>query len=551
MITQLLLKSSSSPGRPPLQIETPPSVTIFVGPNNAGKSQALREVFAFCLSGDVNAVRFIIDKLMFEEVPNAEAYLGSIKTSPNLGESVPPGHSFVNLGGQRQLVTDNMCLQALRSPNANTPYFAQIYLRYIVLNLDGPNRIALVNPQQRGDLKKPTLPLARLLTDDSKRAALRKTIYEAVNLYFAIDMSEGDQLAIRFGLTEPPDERAVHDETLEYMRSARAVHEVSDGVKAYTGILLQLSAGDPRIIIIDEPEAFLHPSLALNLGKELAKAAATEGRHIFAATHSPQFVMGAILSGAKVNIIRLTYEGGIGAARLLPSGELTKLMQDPLLRSVGVLAGLFYNHVIVTEADAGRAFYQEINERLIADDDSRGALHTLFLNADNKQTIPRIVEPLRKLGIPTAGIVDIDVLKDGGQEWTRHLEACNIPTNEHQPFGTRRKSILDALEATNPAFKTGGGIGVLSGGGRESAENLFNDLARYGLFVVPRGEVEAWLSGLNVPRAKGSWLRSIFEKMGNDPSLADYVKPGPGDVWDFINQIRTWLVDPKRRGIPV
>src|SRR4029077_3317410 len=158
--------------------------------------------------------------------------------------------------------------------------------------------------------------------------------------------------------------------------------------------------------------------------------------------HSPQFVMGAILSGAKVNIIRLTYEGGIGAARLLPSTELTKLMQDPLLRSVGVLAGLFYNHVIVTEADADRAFYQEINERLIAADDSRGALHALFLNADNKQTIPRIVAPLRKLGIPTAGIVDIDVLKDGGQEWTRHLEACNIPTNEHQPFGTRRKSIL-------------------------------------------------------------------------------------------------------------
>jgi len=379
---------------------------------------------------------------------------------------------------------------------------------------------------------------------------LRKTIYDAIHLYLAIDMSKGDQLLIRFGLTEPPDERTVHDATLDYMRSARDINAVSDGVKAYTGILLQLYAGDPKIITIDEPEAFLHPSLALNLGKELAKAAAAEGKRVFAATHSPQFLMGAILSGAKVNIIRLTYEEGIGTARLLSSTELTRLMQDPLLRSVGVLSGLFYNHVIVGEANADRAFYQEINERLLAANDSRGIPHTLFLNADNnKQTIPKIIEPLRKLGIPAASIVDIDILKDGGQEWTRHLMACNIPSGEHQPYGTRRASVLKALEATGKDFKTCGGIGLLSGENRETAENLFNDLARYGLFIVRYGEVEGWLSELSVPHNKYSWLHSIFKKMGNDPAQADYVKPSSGDVWDFMDQVRPWLVDPKRRGI--
>jgi hypothetical protein len=37
-------------------------------------------------------------------------------------------------------------------------------------------------------------------------------------------------------------------------------------------------------------------------------------------------------------------------------------MRNPLLRSTGVLSGLFYEFVIVTEADADRAFYQEIND---------------------------------------------------------------------------------------------------------------------------------------------------------------------------------------------
>ena len=139
--------------------------------------------------------------------------------------------------------------------------------------------------------------------------------------------------------------------------------------------------------------------------------------------------MGAILSGAKVAIIRLTYDRGVATARALSSDDLTMLMRDPLLRSARVLEALFYSYVIVCEADADRAFYQEINERLLASNDPRGIPNTLFLNANGKQTIPRIIEPLRKLGIPSAGIVDIDIVKDRGEEWTRHLAACGIPNS--------------------------------------------------------------------------------------------------------------------------
>jgi hypothetical protein len=204
----------------------------------------------------------------------------------------------------------------------------------------------------------------------------------------------------------------------------------------------------------------------------------------------------------------------------------------------------------VSEADADRAFYQEINERLLAADDARGVPNALFLNAENKQTIPKIVAPLRKLGIPTAAVTDIDVLKDGGEEWTRHLKACGFPIDEHQPYGTRRARVLDAVRAKNSDFKTTGGIMLLDGPDREVADNLLSDLARYGFFIVARGEVEAWLSNLNVPRSKSSWLRSIFEKMGSDINASDYVRPAANDVWDFLAHLRAWLVDPNRRGIP-
>jgi hypothetical protein len=271
---------------------------------------------------------------------------------------------------------------------------------------------------------------------------------------------------------------------------------------------------------------------------------------LFAATHSPQFVMGAIQSGASVDIIRLTYGGGRATARLLPNNEIIKLLRNPLLRSANVISALFYDYVIVSEGDSDRAFYQEINERLLSFDAVRGIPSALFINAQNKQTIPSIVGPLRKLGIPAAGIVDIDVLKDGGQEWTKHLKALSIPDIEYQPLADLRDKLWKAFEATGKNAKREGGIDLLSGTDKEAASNLFDKLQQYGLFVVRNGEVESWLADINVPKNKSAWLNGIFESMGDDPDKPGYLKPGEGDVWDFISALRKWLVDSERKGIP-
>ena len=56
-----------------------------------------------------------------------------------------------------------------------------------------------------------------------------------------------------------------------------------------------------------------------------------------------------------------------------------------------------------------------------------GIPNCLFLNAQNKQTVRTVIRPLRQLGIPAAGIVDIDVLKDGGSVWTDFLASGFVP----------------------------------------------------------------------------------------------------------------------------
>ena len=346
------------------------------------------------------------------------------------------------------------------------------------------------------------------------------------------------------------EERGIHADAVRFHAAAQIIDDASDGVKAFTGIITEVMAGDPSVILIDEPEAFLHPSLAAKLGQEVARAALSADKRVFASTHSPQFVMGCIQSGAPTNIVRLTYRSGVATARVLPSTEILELMRHPLLRSTGVLSGLFYEFVVVTESDADRAFYQEVNERLLQFKPELGIPNCLFINAQNKQTVQTLIRPLRKLGIPAVGIVDVDVLKEGGTNWINLLTSADLPALSHNSLATMRAAVKEAMDATGKDMKRDGGLQILQAADRQAAENLLLQLSDYGIFVVPGGELESWLQDLAVGGHGPSWLIEIFERMGEDPASANYIRPGSDDVWGFLGQVRGWLLNVSRKGIP-
>jgi len=411
-----------------------------------------------------------------------------------------------------------------------------------------------VNDQAAGDLLRPAQSsLQVLFRDDAKRHEVRRIVFEAFGLHFVVDPTNLGQLRIRLASRPPRDdleERGIHADAMRFQAAALPITNASDGVKAFTGIVTELMAGDPSVILVDEPEAFLHPSLASKLGFEVSRAALSADKRVFASTHSPAFVMGCIQSGAPVNIIRLTYREGVATARVLPSAEILELMRHPLLRSTGVLSGLFYEFVVVTESDADRAFYQEVNERLIQFKPEWGIPNCLFINAQNKQTIQTIIRPLRKLGIPAVGIVDVDVLKDSGTNWTNLLSSAGIPSISHGALATMRSAVKLAMEGTGRDMKRDGGLSILGAPDKEAAENLLGQLADYGVFVVPGGELESWMKHLAVGSHGPTWLVALFERMGEDPSATDFVKPTSDDVWEFMSKVKAWLVNPTRKGIP-
>ncbi|TDU66073.1 putative ATP-dependent endonuclease of OLD family [Prosthecobacter fusiformis] len=555
MIKKISLKFGSAPGEQAVSFDCTP-VTVFVGPNNSGKSKALSEILHFCSEGTKVENNIILSDLIFDEPSEqaAKQNLEHVKLMPRRGESLQLGNTIVGKKSVRYHMPEHDLLAWLLAPNTNSHAFCFYYLSYNTIILNGQNRINLIEDQPAGDLQQPAHSSFQVLfRDDNKRSEVRRIVHEAFGLYLTIDPTNLGQLRLRLSKRAPStamEERGIHDEAVSYHSASLPIHSGSDGIKAFTGMITEIIAGDPKILLIDEPEAFLHPSLAYKLGKEIAQATLGSDKRIFVSTHSPNFVMGCIQSGTPVNIVRLTYRNEVSTARILPNHEILRLMRNPLLRSTGVLEGLFYEYVIVTESDTDRAFYQEINERLLNFKPEWGIPNCLFINAQNKQTVKTILKPLRSLGIPAAGVVDIDILKEGGTVWTSFLESGFLPSLSYRPYSDIRAAVKQSLDLSGSCMKRHGGLTLLNESAREAGNNLFDELARYGLFVVRHGELESWLQELQVSHHGPTWLIEVFNKIGEDPDKPNYLKPGDDDVWRFIFQIKEWFFRKDRKGIP-
>ncbi len=554
MIKNLTLKFGKSPIQPAEILPSAP-VTVFVGPNNSGKTLCLSEISRFCESGTQDQQNKIVENIEFEIFGEERAgqLLDKVSISPTVSPHTVSKSQVIVGNSNNYPIEKSYLLKGFANPNLHKEIFCENFLRFFKLHLDGPSRIRLVNDQQAGDLQLPgTNGLQKLFRDDDKRIHVRKIIFDAFGLYLVVDPTNVGYLRLRLSEhlpTSEVQERGLLDETVKFHNNASLIHEAGDGVKAFVGIIMEIVTGDPAVLLIDEPEAFLHPALAFKLGKEVANTSSETNKCVFVSTHSPDFVMGCIQSGVSVNIVRLTYQQKIPTARRLDNLDLLPLMRNPLLRSTNVLRGIFYEFVVVTEGDSDRAFYQEINERLLRSKPEMGIANCLFLNAQNKQTVSDLLRPLRNLGIPVATIVDLDVLKEGGKVWKKFLKGGFFPELEHNSLADFRCKVHQKLEIKN-AYGNGGGIDKLNDSNREAAENLCSKLAEYGLFLVKEGELECWLPELCVTGYKSHWLIEVFKKMGEDPNDENYLQPNNSGVWSFIGNVRSWLVNSNRKGIP-
>jgi len=266
--------------------------------------------------------------------------------------------------------------------------------------------------------------LLQLLYSEGSNCELK--IRELVSAAFpgieiALDFTVPQAIEFRIGTNFdklPKDPR----DSIKILSNCQKLDEQGDGLRSYVGVVTALTVLKRPLFLIDEPEAFLHPPQAARIGRFIASQASDE-RQIIVATHSSDVLRGIIFASREAQIVRLQKQGEKYTVCVLNKTDLQEIANDPLLSAAGVMDGLFYSGVVVTEAEADSRFYMSASNKM------NESLDFHFINADNKQTVPKVVATYKKLNVRSAGIVDIDVINDA-KEFKKQVDALGLSGDE-------------------------------------------------------------------------------------------------------------------------
>lgn len=165
--------------------------------------------------------------------------------------------------------------------------------------------------------------------------------------------------------------------------------------------------GKTNILLIDEPELFLHPQ-AVELLRSSLKTLSNKGYQIIFSTHSPYMIEQSDIP--ITNIIRKNNNGTVVTIRLKEALEQTLLDNDSQARllfdtyNLGQI--LFSDKVLIAEGATEKTVLPTLFNSVTGK--TLGEHKLALVIADGAGNIPKMIEILEKMGISTKGLVDLD-----------------------------------------------------------------------------------------------------------------------------------------------
>ena len=535
-------------------------ITVFVGPNNAGKSATLKEMAALLKSSIEN-----VKVLKNISIAREGEYRDVLKFLERFTiKDLSRGD--VLLKGNGYSVWENS-IEPTWEENNISKGLGDISEAFVSV-LSTENRLLAANPPKsiRLTTEPATHPIHHLYKNDEIESLVSKSFREAFGTDLIVHRAAGSEIPLYVG--DKPDQKKGSDrvskEYLEELEKRDALHTQGDGMRSFVGVLLNSVVSKHSTLFIDEPEAFLHPPQARLLGKMLAENA-SKNQQLFLATHSEDFLKGLLDADLpNLNIVRIQRNGSINNIRTLDSEDIESVWGDTLLRHSNVLAGLFHSRVVICESDADCRFYSALMSAQSVKESHQ--MDTLFIHCGGKHRMPTVVKALEKLGVPIKVAVDFDILSDvvpaksiyenlGGkwidveadfklvkykiEEKKPELETEELKKEIEQIFKTvSSKTIpLGKISEINKSLKKAsawahakqtGSSFIPSGEPTLAFKRLNAAFEKKGLFVVPVGELESF--DRRVGNHGPKWVNEVLQKdLSADTEL--------GGARKFVNKL--------------
>src|SRR5262249_28063744 len=129
------------------------------------------------------------------------------------------------------------------------------------------------------------------------------------------------------------------------------LYQQGDGIQAFCAILIPIIQHIRPLILLDEPEAFLHPPQIRRLARIIASETPLQTQLVIS-THSDDFVRGILdFASSRVSVIRMRRirdrGGEVNRISKLDAESIGNLWRDPLLKTSDVLTSLFHEVAII------------------------------------------------------------------------------------------------------------------------------------------------------------------------------------------------------------
>lgn len=525
-------------------------ISVLVGANNVGKSQTLRDIQGRMQEGPTS--KFVLLKqINFEKPDRFEDLLSTLKVTDskhNISNKKIVGINK-NLTGQDSFELNYEHSKNRFEKEGNLDWILGNIAKFKVSHLDSSTRLNLIKTTNsfNPDTEDPTNILQNLFLNKENEELLRLAFNEAFSMQIMLDYSGLKDFCLRVSKEFPEipeDPRKAYLITKDFNK----IDNQGDGFRSFVGIVLSLLFSKDRIILLDEPEAFLHPAQARYLGKWIADNSDKLSGQLIISTHNSNFLSGLLQSDKLVDIYRLNRTDDNTTFQLIPPDATENLSKSPMLSSQRVLEAIFHQAVIVCEADADRIVYQTVSTL------HHNNQEVLFVYSHNKQTLKDVASLLIATKIPVGVISDIDILND--ETDFKNLYEAVTESSTPPALLTTRKEIAESIDNSSEEkalenlkenilefyqqlekkeHSFGGARGALNRVRKEASKwsspkknglegfseeikpkvnQVIEELNEKNIFIIPVGELEGWMD-LGTSR-KNKWivlaLNEIFQK---------------------------------------
>ena len=530
----------------------PNDILVFVGANNVGKSESLKEIDKLLKLN--NGTSKIITHIEIEKEGQVDDLIGYIEAFSKKEYGNNPEPSYIGFGFN---VYKGSIATHWNNSKSGLSELHKVFVNLLTTEVrlgaaNPPNNIALTT-------QAPTHPIHFLQRDDSLEKQFSDYFHQAFGTDLIVHRNAGGQVPLHVG--EKPTILAGEDRLsfgyLEKLGKLPTLHTQGDGMRSFVGVILNTFVSNHSILLIDEPEAFLHPPQARLLGKMLAKDLPSD-RQLFLATHSEDLLKGLLDSGVtNIKVIRIRRDGDINIINQLDESDIKEIWQDPLLRHSNVLNGLFHSRVVICESDSDCRFYSAILYSLY-EESSELSPDVLFISCGGKDRIPTVIKSLKRLDVPISVVADFDVLNDINPiqsiiqelkgDWAAieadwklvkdsidskkpEIEKDELKKEIMQVFEdvdskifprNKLKTIKELLRKASPwsHAKQVGKSFIPSADPTKSFNDLIQKANECGLFIVEQGELESFAKSIGNHGPK--WVNEVLQKdLKNDPELEE------------------------------